>query len=240
MSKEKVIEYVMNSPYNTNRAVLEGLLDNISKEEWNTLFEEEVTTAHEEYLPEGMCMGELSYNKFINVNTIKITFDGIEYECNATEYESVFLYGATVDEEENVDFSKYPFVLSSYSQGSNGITTSVSGVHTIKVEIPKDNEDSSSDWSTAEVTFINTKPDSSYSVRIATIESSYITVKKIDVTDSDTVIVPLYKQKYLLSDIDDRDIEYAPQTTGGIEYNSSDGYLIISNGTISLQGSQQD
>lgn len=35
MSKEKVIEYVMNSPHNTNRAVLEGLLDDIGEDNPN-------------------------------------------------------------------------------------------------------------------------------------------------------------------------------------------------------------
>ena len=252
MSKEKVIEYVMNSPYNTNKAVLKRLLDDISEEEWTTLFEEEATTAHAENLSEGIYIGGLNYSNFINADTIKITFDGIEYECNATEYASQFMYGATVNEEENIDFSEYPFVLDSISDEGNIIITSTPGVHTIKVETPKESEGSSSDWSTAVVTFLNTSMTGEYTVECCTILDNNLKIStlhvspsvgtdKLIIPGSYTATIPIYKNQYLLytANINDIESDETIQYSGDISRNN-DCFIISGNGSITAEGTHQE
>ena len=248
MSKEKVIEYVMNSPYNTNRAVLEGLLDDISGEEYTLLFEEDIDIVN--------VSSSLQYEEFIDADTLKITFDGIEYECDIYTNHYQNYYGATFDdteEEESIDFSNYPFILISMPQRGNMIITSTSGTHTIKVETPKESGDSSSDWSVAEVTFYNNALSEAYAVECAQVKNDMVVIDKITIPvarqgelagsiipGSATAYIPIHGMGYFL----DSEYIYGADYTSvkyseNIELSGSD-FLIKGNGTITLTGTQSE
>lgn len=255
MSKEKVIEYVMNSPYNTNRAVLEGLLDGMGEDEYTLLFEEEVTTAIEEG-EEGapFPVRKFSYNEYINADTIKITFDGIEYQCDLITMDGANYYGGIDNASGEPDFSEYPFLILSRSNGgnmiANMIATQTSGTHTVKVEASQSSSSSSSnDWSTAKVTFFNKSSTKYYYVKIASVTDSYIEVIEHQIpygiqtrtTDntkpgSKTITVPLYKQGYILdvNSLSNTNVS-SPQVTGDITFSNNE-FIITGDGTITLFG----
>ncbi len=244
MSKEKVIEYIMNSPYNTNRQVLEGLLDSIGGEEYTVLLEETVTTTQAE--GESLAVGNLAFARLVDADNIKVTFDGVEYECTAQishEVETEYLYGGISNEGE-IDFSEYPFVIYfglSFNGGvNNQLLTETPGAYSIKIEVPKDDGDSQSDWSTAEVTFINTG-EGVYNVRCLNVtpdglEDVTLTVNGHEQT---SMIVPLYKNRYLFNSFFNFiNPNSQPTVTGNIRIGDSaaDGFEITGDGTISQEG----
>ena len=251
MSKEKVIEYVMNSPYNTNRAVLEGLLDGMGEDEYTLLFEEEVTTAIEEGEEDApFPVGRFSYNKYINADTIKVTFDGVEYQCDLITMNGGNFYGGIDSTSGGPNFSEYPFTIMSTSVVGNMIATQTSGTHIVKVEASQSSSSSSSnDWSTAEVTFFNKSTTQRYYVKIASVADSYIEVIEHQIpygiqtrtTDSTkpgskTITVPLYKQGYILdvNSLSNTNVS-SPQVTGDITFSNNE-FIITGDGTITLFG----
>lgn len=77
----------------------------------------------------------LDYQEPINADVLRITFDGVTYECqkNIDEGDGFVYYGAPWDETlQDIDFSEYPFAL--LSDLSNLLYTETSGTHTISVE----------------------------------------------------------------------------------------------------------
>lgn len=157
MDKNDIIDYVMHTPHNTNRAVLSSMLNQLAEGgddsggSWTVLTEESVTTA---LIPKaGTVGGRLSYSQQINADTIRVTFNGTEYECEkraiSTPSGNNYTYGT-----EN-SWDDYPFTIHS-NAGIGGtiinvIDTESAGTYTIKIESPQSG--GSSDFSTAMITF---------------------------------------------------------------------------------------
>lgn len=155
MTKQQIIDYVLETPHNTNPAILGQMIDEIENGDssWMMLTEESVTTVSAP--PVGAIIGALSYEGSITANTIKVTFDGNEYTLDATVSEAPgglsYQYGG----------EGYTFTLDSYDGddgvapigGRNRLLTENAGTYTIKIEVPQSG--SSSDLSTATVTVVN-------------------------------------------------------------------------------------
>ena len=136
MDKDKILDYVRKTPANTNPNVLKTMLDDSGGEmnpgysctETVTLLtDESVTTVFDEVNNSG----KLAYSTSIDADTIRVTFDGTEYTCNAQEGEMGTLYGAPMG-EEGIDWSEYPFQISSGLR--NDIYTETAGTYQIKIE----------------------------------------------------------------------------------------------------------
>ena len=86
-------------------------------EETRTLLTEETVTT----VPDGdAAYGSLSYSQFINQDTITVTFNGTEYECEVKESHGDYIYGALYDGDLDAwDWSEYPFQIYSF-KGPNG------------------------------------------------------------------------------------------------------------------------
>lgn len=98
-----------------------------------TLFTETVTS---EDAGAGFYIAPLDYTGIIDADELVVTFDGVEY--TTTKQESYMLggnvYGATLNDDETIDFSAYPFVIVSTPMEGSGydmVVTETSGSHTI-------------------------------------------------------------------------------------------------------------
>lgn len=156
MDKNDIIEYVMTTPNNTNRAVLSSMLNQLTEGgddgggSWTVLTEESVTT---EASGSGLYETSLEYSELITADSVRITLNGVEYTCtNISEESDEGAYGAEIP-----DWSIYPFRLESSESPFGGVTnhiiTESAGTYTIKIEVPQ--SDGSSDFSTATLTVIN-------------------------------------------------------------------------------------
>ena len=102
---------------------------------WTVLTEESVTTSAQS----GSYNARLLYLQPISANTIRVTFNGTEYECERQAMGDFFIYGASVDEQTGAfDWSEYPFCITSNSGNypPNEIYTETAGTYTIKIEAP--------------------------------------------------------------------------------------------------------
>lgn len=138
MTKKDILDYVMKTPQNTNRAVLSGMLNEISdtseqgyKKERQTLWEGIVTTSTDE--SPDMAVGDIPYESTLDEDILYITYDGVEYTCNAFKNEIGIIYG-DLDSDYRPVFSKYPFCIIS-ENGHTQIATSEAGDHNIKIAI---------------------------------------------------------------------------------------------------------
>lgn len=94
-----------------------------------TLTEESVTTVASE---EGNT-GQFSYSQLIDADTIKVTFNGTEYECSRMQFMGMNVYGGLDTSTGSFDFSQYPFAIASL--GSESIfATETAGTYTVKIE----------------------------------------------------------------------------------------------------------
>lgn len=108
------------------------------EENYTLLLEETATTAEQA----GGCGATLTYSKLITADAIKVTFDGVEYECNVHIMDGLAgkMYGYGGVGEGASDFSEYPFAILSArdmevtTQANNGLFTPSAGTHTIKIE----------------------------------------------------------------------------------------------------------
>lgn len=109
-------------------------------EESTVLTDETVTTTYDS--DQQVNLGNIAYSQLINADKIRVTFNGVEYECNAHTHDGLAgkVYGYGGVGEEAVDFSEYPFVISSApipegrAPASNVLCTSSAGTHTVKIE----------------------------------------------------------------------------------------------------------
>lgn len=108
---------------------------------WETLFDGNVTTVTLLDIARAIIQ---DYE--LNADTIKVTFDGVEYECEKNANGS---YGAVIV-EISYDWSEYPFSLIN-TEGGFEFTTESAGTYTLKIE-ELQSGGGSSDFSTAEVT----------------------------------------------------------------------------------------
>lgn len=95
------------------------------------LFSETVTTTE---VDGGVIMGTLVYASTIDADTITVTFDGTDYECERLDAFSEYFYGGFG--ESGPDFTDYPFALESNPHGGPvNIYTGTAGTHTVAVTI---------------------------------------------------------------------------------------------------------
>jgi len=259
MSKEEIINYVMNSPANTNPNVLGSMLDGIveddSTDDKVISIEETVTTesihSEEEVLP--FAGGILSFSQIINADTIQVVFEGETYTCQCSsigpDESKAYCYGADILTVGGPDFSQFPFaIISSSSTGSvhNQFETKKPGTYQIKIEVPQEDGSSANEWSTAQISFSN---DSNYYYYVDLayfdshnhnkLTSDRITVPGTDESTSEIVVgytVPLYKNQYFLPNtaIDRTDTNY--KVISGRITDTGLGLLIEGDGTIKLRG----
>lgn len=101
------------------------------KEEIVTLWEGSVTIEVEEG-DTSPYYTEISYIKQITADKLRVTFNGVVYECNKEDVDEGNLYGG------NGDFSNYPFTIFSAIEPSgsvyNELATEAGGTHTLKIE----------------------------------------------------------------------------------------------------------
>ena len=105
-------------------------------EECVTLTDESVTTAAAE--GDSSAVGDFTYSEDITADTIKVTFNGTEYNVPVftltASFGTIYVYGARYsDELANYDFSIYPFGISSVS-GINRLATETAGTYQVKIE----------------------------------------------------------------------------------------------------------
>lgn len=93
-------------------------------EQWETLFEGEVTTVSGQG-------GTIDYNELISSDVIKVTFNGEEYTCEKIDAGGAYMYGGFVD--GHPDFSEYPFIIAS-TPNHNSILTQTAGTYSLKIE----------------------------------------------------------------------------------------------------------
>lgn len=104
-----------------------------------TLTEESVTTTKEE--GDIAAFGDFSYSQLIDADNIKVTFDGVEYECEVNYHDGEYSYGASYDSNlDAYDWSEYPFAVSSFFTDSPHTTlaTQAAGTYTIKIEVEEE------------------------------------------------------------------------------------------------------
>lgn len=95
-----------------------------------TLTEESVTT--EQSGP--FVWGSLSYSQLIDAETLKVTFNGTEYECPRSDSSAGAIYGGTNPTTMTPDFSQYPFAILSAEQIGNMLITETAGTYALKVQ----------------------------------------------------------------------------------------------------------
>lgn len=98
-------------------------------EETVELTNETVTTIAQS----GFNVGSFSYKQLINAETIRVTFDGVEYDCPRIAFDDSSMYGGVNPDTQMPDFSQYPFLI--LSNGTdNQIATETAGTYSIKIE----------------------------------------------------------------------------------------------------------
>lgn len=117
------------------------------------LFNESVVTSLAYNFAVGTCQTQM----FLNQEVLIIDFNGIEYECEANNYESQYIYGGFNSTTTTPDFSIYPFVINNMVSGSSpedvvitdtiNLLTENPGTYSLKVytAIPDSDSDSSSE-----------------------------------------------------------------------------------------------
>lgn len=105
------------------------------EEGYTLLTDESVTTAQDEF---GTTTGTLAYSTLIDADTIKVTFNGVEYICENRNRSPLNnnVYGAPYnDDTESYDWSEYPFYLIGVkSNGTNVLGTETAGTYQVKIE----------------------------------------------------------------------------------------------------------
>lgn len=105
------------------------------KEGYTLLTDESVTTAQDEF---GTTTGTLAYSTLIDADTVKVTFNGVEYICENRNHRPLNnnVYGAPYnDDTESYDWSEYPFYLVGVkSDGINVLGTEIAGTYQVKIE----------------------------------------------------------------------------------------------------------
>lgn len=99
-------------------------------ETWNTVFEGNVTTTDQD----GFFSGEISGLTSLTADTIKVTFNGTEYELPRNQDG----YGAIG--EQGPDFSEYPLFIVT-AETPYVLYTETAGTYTLKIEEEQTNED---------------------------------------------------------------------------------------------------
>lgn len=100
-------------------------------EEWVTLTDESVTTVKPNESAQS-AGNYLAYSEPITADTIKVTFNGTEYECNKQTHDLGFTYYGTNTMPrigEVIDWSEFPFEITDYQ-----LFTETAGTYQVKIE----------------------------------------------------------------------------------------------------------
>lgn len=152
----KELEVTENGTYETKGEMYNKVTVNVEGGggSWQTVFEGSVTT---EPIEDTSLFGiTLSDDLRFNQDIIRVTLNGVEYECEKIIMDGNMgcAYGDYTGEGSEPDFSQYPFALVSVplspNDTDNTFLTQTAGTYTLKIEEPQSG--GSSDFSTAEVT----------------------------------------------------------------------------------------
>lgn len=195
---------------------------------WTVLTEESVTTIQGDG---NFSQGNLTYSQLINADTIRVTFDGTEYECTLeSSGDGYSAYGGF--SQGHPDFTEYPFAL--YSEDANNeVYTETAGTYNIKIEAPQSS--GSSDFSTAEVTVIvgETALNPYLSCNQIITDEGFADSLNLE-SGNNTVLIGLYKNFTTYGSIG-ADNGYTVSSTGDITVDPEYGTLeITGNGTITI------
>ena len=168
MTKKDIIEYVMETPGNTNKAVLTSMLNQLDigsnnnvdlgysySEEECVLFNDIVTTEATQWVDNiyEATIEIADLNSFELPDVIKVTFDGIEYELTkhmeGAENHG-YEYGSIYDGNLNTfTWNDYPFNLYISENNQILLTTNTEGDHSLKIEYTKLNVEISEEFDKA-------------------------------------------------------------------------------------------
>lgn len=197
---------------------------------WQTVFEGSVTTTAEDNVFSGKIEGLGS----LTANTIKVTFNGVEYTC---ERDQDGYYGAPFNfETEQYDWSKFPFVINTSEPGETWLVTETAGTYTLKIE--EEQSGGSSDFSTAEVTIqITTEnPDVYVAIpAIVTTPMDMILNQQYNTLNSSTaqmLTVPLYKGSLAVTGNSAGEISV--NVSGSVEKVGTVDFIITGDCTITI------
>ena len=143
MTKKEILDYITETPGNTNRAVLGDMLDSFGGgsggsgvagyecvESKATLFDSDVTTSTTPV--GGTAQISVDYGTSLPAQLF-VTFDGVEYNCPLKSNEYSNYYGA--EQGPDTDYSEYPFTL---QIAPDNVTTSIwveaAGTNHFKIE----------------------------------------------------------------------------------------------------------
>jgi len=121
----------------------------VAGEFWNTVFEGNVTTEVEGGAP--FAEGNIEGLTNLSADSIKVTFNGTEYECNKIVQGVNNIYGGVG--EDGPEFSQYPFAIMSSEGNGTLFFTQTAGTYSLKIE--ESQSDGESDYSTVEVSITN-------------------------------------------------------------------------------------
>lgn len=97
------------------------------------VIEESVTTQGDD------AIGVFSNASLIDAETIKVTFNGTEYECEQSKHSGGYIYGGfSTTPTPHPDFSQYPFVILSRLGNGNMLITETAGTYAVKIEWTKE------------------------------------------------------------------------------------------------------
>ena len=97
---------------------------------WQTVFEDSVTTEIEGGAP--FAEGNIGGLTNLSADSIKVTFNGTEYECNKIVQGGNNLYGGVG--EDGPEFSQCPFTIMSSEGNGTLFFTQTAGTYTLKIE----------------------------------------------------------------------------------------------------------
>lgn len=205
--------------------VLENLSGGGGGETWNTVFEGSVTTEESGDVFAGYI------NTDITADTIKVTFNGVEYTCNKIDRgDDNIYYGALRVVDDGVDFSEYPFGLCCFPGDGTDLYTQTAGTYTLKIEEPQGG--GSSDFSTATLSIVD---DSGYNINLdlaSLNERGFSNGGYLQWNSTDDLTVILYKGSALLEleNLDSANIS----VSGAIENVAINKYNITGDCTITI------
>lgn len=199
---------------------------------WNTVFDGQVTTEYQDF-DGGINIGQIGLIQGVATDTVKVTFDGTEYECQKITTNDFIAYGGLNSDTGMPDFSVYPFLIA--PEGDN-LLTEQAGTYTLKIEAPSD------EFSVAIVEIVNNLSASDKvalgAIDFCTIvrESDGDYINFAQVTLGETLEVPLVNGLAIARcEVDPIPATIEVTTVGDITLNSDGPYFEIrGDGTITL------
>ena len=102
------------------------------QEAYETLWNGNVVTEYPEGELVTYAAGVIPYTSLITADKLRVTFDGVIYECDKIMSRNGNLYGG-IGTDGNVNWGKYPFAIGS-SSNQNRLLTKYDGAHTLIIE----------------------------------------------------------------------------------------------------------